>query len=574
MAEKNCLTFFEQLATEIILEIFDYLSCNDIFYAFFYLNQRYNCILLNHYKYLNKFETPTNDFDFWQTILPFIASQIEYLTITNIDSFFSLNAFSNLKSLIISSSLPIYSNELVSIMETKQFQKLTTLKIQCEILNRGDSTAVRGIFRAVFHQQNCLKIFELLPQLYAYSLVNTCNYVNIQSLILTIANMEDLMIIFDYTPNLKYLNICLHSLYFRDQTKRSNNLTKIKLKTLLLTLQNNRLHRENFLVMTNFIKQFSTSLIRLSLNLNYIETKENHFNGTMLEKQLLLSMTQLKSFHLYATFDKEPTDVDVLLSTFENQFWLDHHWSVGIHGKYLFTLPFHFNKMNNFIDFDQVRSSDPALLTFPSTWSYVISINLSECINVNSNLIAQLKIKMPNLTTIILNAELMNTTEINTTLDSITTIHCRGEYLQNIKHWLTNVVPNTKQLMLTYQAQSVASTSNRTVYLYKLDAYFRGQRTTTDYIHFSNIQHVEIKLITTDVDDIYKYVLRLVRELLEMCRNLKSFLLNFDQTVFFNQDMPFAGLEKMLQLLSMDRIAKKYQIKHIHNCFQFLKKTR
>jgi hypothetical protein len=48
MDNQQTLTMFDQLATEILLDIFDYLSCNDIIYTFFYFNQRINSLLLHH----------------------------------------------------------------------------------------------------------------------------------------------------------------------------------------------------------------------------------------------------------------------------------------------------------------------------------------------------------------------------------------------------------------------------------------------------------------------------------------------------------------------------------------------
>ncbi len=64
MTEKNSLIVLDQLVTEILFEIFDYLSCNDILYAIFDLNQRMNSILLAHYQYVNKFETLKTNFLF------------------------------------------------------------------------------------------------------------------------------------------------------------------------------------------------------------------------------------------------------------------------------------------------------------------------------------------------------------------------------------------------------------------------------------------------------------------------------------------------------------------------------
>ncbi len=168
MTNKNSLIFFDQLATEILFEIFDYLSCNDILYSFFHFNQRFNSILFKHHRYLNKFETPRTNFSFWERILPIIKLRIKYLTITTTDFRISLDLFPNLQSLIISSPLlPIYYEELVSILENEQFHKLTTFKIQNnEFLYRNTPYHQTSISQKVFYHQNSLQIFESFLQLH------------------------------------------------------------------------------------------------------------------------------------------------------------------------------------------------------------------------------------------------------------------------------------------------------------------------------------------------------------------------------------------------------------------------
>jgi hypothetical protein len=109
-------------------------------------------------------------------------------------------------------------------------------------------------------------------------------------------------------------------------------------------------------------------------------------------------------------------------------------------------------------------------------------------------------------------------------------------------------------------------------FIRKLDAYFRGER-IKDHNYFLNIQSVQIKLILKDLDDLYKHVLRLIRELLEIFKNLKYFVFQFYSINHYSPiHAPFTDLTKMIQLLNVDKISKKYQIKHIHNYFQFIKK--
>jgi len=126
--------------------------------------------------------------------------------------------------------------------------------------------------------------------------------------------------------------------------------------------------------------------------------------------------------------------------------------------------------------------------------------------------------------------------------------------------------------VLSYSPQPKAPSSKRTVFIQKLDAYFRGERMTRDHIYFSHIQSVEIKLQLKDLDDLYKHVLRLIRELLEMCKNFQYFIFQFYAIDHYSRSEPFTDLTKMIQLLNMDKISKKYQIKHIQNYFQFIKK--
>jgi hypothetical protein len=126
---------------------------------------------------------------------------------------------------------------------------------------------------------------------------------------------------------------------------------------------------------------------------------------------------------------------------------------------------------------------------------------------------------MPNLTSITLNAKRMHdlyTNEYETTLDSITTVHCKGELIKNIKQWLIYILPNVKDLVLYYSPQTTRQLSNRMGFLQKLHAYFRGDRRTTDFVYFPNIQDIEIKLLLRDVYDLYNYVLRLIKEILKI----------------------------------------------------------
>jgi hypothetical protein len=114
-------TWFDRFPTEIIYLIFDYLSNNDILYTFFFLNQRFNNLILQNQRYLTYLELPSTDLEIWKRILSVIDSQIECLNITTNDFSSSLEYFPNLRSLIISFPYGFTNDEWILIVESEQF---------------------------------------------------------------------------------------------------------------------------------------------------------------------------------------------------------------------------------------------------------------------------------------------------------------------------------------------------------------------------------------------------------------------------------------------------------------------
>ncbi|CAF2870291.1 unnamed protein product [Rotaria sp. Silwood2] len=186
---------------------------------------------------------------------------------------------------------------------------------------------------------------------------------------------------------------------------------------------------------------------------------------------------------------------------------------------------------------------------------------------------------MPNLASITFNFKLMHnlftndneTNEIDITLDSVTTVHCKVSDLKTIKRWLINIniFPNTKNLILSFSLSSASLSSNRMMFSLEPDECFLG----TDYMHFVKIQYVEVKLAFEDLNYINEYAIELAKELLEMFKNLQSFIFHFHHMPDFLRMNPLTDLSKMIQLLNMEKVSKKYQIKHIHNYLQFFRKN-
>ncbi|CAF1316572.1 unnamed protein product [Rotaria sordida] len=339
------------------------------------------------------------------------------------------------------------------------------------------------LLKKIFNNENSLKIFQCLSELYFCNLKeinNLVSNINIHSLSLKSADFISAFSFFKYTPNLKIFNLITTTSYLHDKLDKDLDLSKIKLEKLYLTLKidasDSLIGGRQFRLLINLIKQFSSSLIYLSLNLSVIKIgtyNDIQFNGIQLQQQLLESMIQLKQFHLYANLWDYLLDIKSILSTFENQFWFDHNWSIGMHGHYLYTLPFHFDKLYDFIDFDDIKSNNSNILNYPWTWYHVTSINFSSSSKLNLNLIKQLKIKMPNLISITFNSfsfPYFETTKdssisddklqkIDITLDSVTTVQFEDESMKDIKQWILDILPNLKHLILSGTTQFFPQTN-------------------------------------------------------------------------------------------------------------------
>jgi len=325
MSEKNS---FDQLATEIFFEIFDYLSYDDILGAFFDLNQRFNSMLVQYHRFVKHFKTPTQHLSLSENILPFIHSRIEYLTITAPDFSCRLNSFPNVQSVIISSPLLISCQEVNSILASEQFKKLTSLHRKSNIVNRFDNFFHPPVLGKIFSEENSLNSFE--------SVHNLNIDVNLRSLSLKLLDVTYLFHVLDYTPNLKYLNLILkpsHGLLI--YLKSNIDLSPIKLEKLSLAVLGGERDIGLFSFIMWFVKQFSLSLNYLSLDFHQIGLYAFQVDGWVLQHQFLELMIHLKSFHFYAKISTLGIRGEQVLSRFRTRFWPDHQWTFGMHGRYL-----------------------------------------------------------------------------------------------------------------------------------------------------------------------------------------------------------------------------------------------
>jgi len=333
-------------------------------------------------------------------------------------------------------------------------------------------------------------------------------------------------------------------------------------------------------MLTNFIKQFSSSLICLSIDVSNAESNgrdEIPFNGIKLEQVFLQSMIELKQFHLYAKFCQDWNNVDSILSTFSNQFWFDHNWSVGTHGSYLYTLPFRFNKLNDFIDFDDVKSNNSDILNNNSrTWHHVKSIELSRSNQINFNFIKKLKIKMPKLISIKINSDYLcniNETIENETLNSVTTIHLTGGSLDNVKTWLVHILPNLKNLILSDSELPLSKNELAPILTKKIQRLDILTNSTLEQlikmsnVYFLNVQHIQLTIcFRFKKSEMYANE---VKKILTYFKNLNQLSIN----MYGRGNWPEIELTTMIKYLNINDIERNYQIKRYHEYILFLKKT-
>ncbi|CAF4902382.1 unnamed protein product [Rotaria sp. Silwood1] len=600
-------TWFNRLSTEIILEIFDYLSNNDIIYTFFYLNRRLHILLLQYQRFLSYVELPTSNLRFWKNIFSIVGTKIQTLKIIENDSSISLDLFPNLTSLIIISSPHNLAKQeqFESILQSDQFKKLHSLKIKFNELFL--TPALYGylfneilLLQYVFNNENSLHTLEYSYYIHSsfHSPINNLKInLNLHSLTLKFNKFQDLFSIIKYTPNLKYLNIKSNPPYEFQGQNQWSNINKIQLKQFYLTFNDmmygtNRFftaRRIDFHQLINTITQFSSSLLCLSLNLIgcYITSSNDlPFNGIQLQQQFLQSMTQLKQFHLYALLTHDVIDIKSILTTFRNKFWFDHNWIVGMHDKYLYTWPFSFDKLYDFIDFNHIYSNNSAILKNNSRiWYNVKFIKFKK---FNLNLLKRIKIQMPNLLVISIDYFTYPKTQQdshiiqieNLTLDRVTTVHLMCGSLVNEKQWLINTLPNLKHLTLVHtelpllESELTLKLTEKIEHLVIDGNAIVEQFKERSYIYFSNLKELQLKFDWRfNSSEIYNCYANTVMKLLEYFKKLKTLSITFNR---FNSELsrstPEMELQKVLEKLDKKEIEKTYEIACFRNDVIFSKK--
>ena len=590
-------TLFERLPAEILFDIFDYLSCNDAVYAFFHLNERLNNSLIQHQHCLRSFELPKTNFDYWEKTLPMIESDIRTLKMNDVKPSFPLTLFSNLTSLIIRASCYGFDEQLKSILENDQFQTLKTFKIKGEhffkeIIENSSEHYKQKLFRKVFSNGNLLQTFECQSRIesipleffHAFSF-----HSHLESLTLNLECLIDALLMMQYTPNLKYLNITSEPLVL-DVEYVIPKVKRIKLEKFILTFEKmaDRPIEMNYQQLKTIIKQFSSSLISLSLDfvqVNIDPADAFLFNGIRLEEELLESMVHLKDFRLYVDVPEDKIDVENVLSSFQYEFYFDHQWYFGARGHYLCSLPL---PSELTYDFDCFKPTiDEILQKNSRVWFKVKSITLAQSRKVDLALLTLFKLTMPKLECIrICRGRFKNDRElsrcetdpINVILDNVTTVCITSGSLEDEKHWLIAALPNLKCLSLdsvrlpTLTSECNRILSERIERLVVTGYTNSAQLTESIFLYFPNLRSLEITFqkshAVTDHVDNSKQVMHLLTSLTNLTSLSVTLVCNAVWGVRYNADKEFA---QFVQRLEMSTSKCSYKMKRIDGWVLFSK---
>ena len=585
-------TWLNLFPTEIIFMIFNYLSSNDIIYAFSLFNQRFNHLLLQNPYYLNNFELPITNLKIWKNILSVVGSEIECLNMKINYLSIPLKYFTNLKSLIISSPYGLPEKELISIVESEQFQNLHSFKIIEEKIfsDKIYKSEKNYLFKRIFNRENSLKIL-IIPSLYIKTLDNLNMNFNLHSITLTINSFENIFLLIQSTPNLEYLNV--DSYIFEDNSYEIlTTISNIKLKEFYLTLRSKSDASDKMDELIHSIKQLSLSLNCLSLNLIYLPLKDQNeipFNSNKLQ-QFLESIKELKQFHLYAKLERNFIIQNQIVSRFKNQYWFDHHWSFGMHDKYFYTLPFHFDYLYKFYESsNDVQSNNPEILiNNPRLWSNVKGIEIEKPpAYFYSSILRKLKIVMPKLNLIKFNFYMGITDpytylylgkkdQINLTFNNLTTLQFTKGFIEEIKDLIIYLLPNLKHLILSSEYlpsihNELSQIFNQRIQRLDIDSYAKFDLLANRYyVYFSNVEFIYFNIKYVEKD--YESYANIIIKILTNFKSLKS-LVMFIQRIGDIRIYPSFGTDliQLIEYLNTNTITKKYNIKHFREYALFSK---
>lgn len=344
----------ESLPNELLFKIFEFLSTVDVLRALCELNVRFNHLVSNHlknYKYINLRTASKYNLDlFWKQYLSPSVNQIISLSLSNdnntpnqIDQFyahgFRLYQFTSLLSL---SLFYVHSSETMNeiMKDLPHLSTLTHLTFEkCYISNYSLTNVIWSLPKLIYFRANkefdstialCMPTVTSSIIKYAHGFCDKAS-----------GNMIDL---FRHTPNVLCLSIHIDGIL--SNTDLSSNITSLTKLNLLFA-------NSAFYSLVNLLKKMP-NLSHLKL-----ETLRLSVPAQIWERLIEKHLPKLRNLQFKMNFttgtekDAREKQVEQLVETFRNTFWLDEHqwlvqcdWNLDNEQCSVYTLPHTFENFD------------------------------------------------------------------------------------------------------------------------------------------------------------------------------------------------------------------------------------
>jgi hypothetical protein len=318
---------FEDLPNEVLYEMFDYLDICHLFESFFYLNNRFQCLLINS-PLLFKIDLSCLSKSTFQDCCTYVIQP-------NLDRILSLR-FSNPLTIDLFISLNSSFLQLESIVFNQiNFQKLEPILINLSSLPRLYSLTINNnievcdsskIYQLIFDLP-VLKSCTISPKFYGGSLsLNMIKNVNSSIEYLSInrhCSLNQFLTLLSYTPKLRRLS----NLSLSETTNiNANHFSINSLKLSHISLKLWRMSFETF-------KDLSSKLFFHLEVLNICTRADDYYLIAERWEQLIINhMPNLRVFdfqHYWEPLDNSSTEqrtYHTLIERFTSSFWIDRQW--------------------------------------------------------------------------------------------------------------------------------------------------------------------------------------------------------------------------------------------------------
>ncbi|CAF1274124.1 unnamed protein product, partial [Didymodactylos carnosus] len=343
-----------QFPAELFLEIFRYLSGNDIIHSFFDVDFKIDSIIsLDSHLMFDLRKLSKDKFDYCcQQLLPEysercyslkISNDLTWNAITLFSSIFDIELLSNLRSLTL---IYLTFQECKAFL-SKQLPRLTYLSIKLNI-TQTDRKDISQIISAdilpvlktcVLEYRGQLTFQPLTANKSAY-LLSPIQYLSIDG-----CSYDDLFIIFQYFPKIKSLKAKILD-YKKQSTDIYENLCTLVPYLNELKLQIEHVPFDSIELLLKNLSQLKSFTLDVNHNQEYLDSQRwKH----VFEQ----SLPDLKHFHFHLTLHRrKQRTFNGVLESFQTKFWYDKCWYItyyyneNLEQLHIYTVPYQFKEFN------------------------------------------------------------------------------------------------------------------------------------------------------------------------------------------------------------------------------------